>query len=270
VRAGEIELDVQRRGSGPALLMITGMGGSHRQWGEPFLAELERDFELITYDHRGVGASSPLRGPVSIPELAADALALLDAVGLARAHVLGISMGGMVAQELALGHCERVRTLTLGCTYCGGPGSLLTPETVIRRLVDAIRSRDRERALRTTWEVNVSARFAGDAGAYAAFRRATLEVPVAVRVQVEQMRAVTGHDTSTQLGRLRMPVLVAHGTADEMLPVANAHVIAEHLLSARLELLPGAGHLFYWEQPQQVAALVRSLAAAEIESGAAR
>src|ERR1700730_3236540 len=123
VRVGEIELDYERSGSGPPLLAIMGMSGRALHWGEPFLAALREDFEVLVYDHRGVGASSHLDGPISIVQLAEDAAGLLRALGLESAHVLGISMGGMVAQELALAHPELVRTLTLGCTYCGGEGS---------------------------------------------------------------------------------------------------------------------------------------------------
>jgi 3-oxoadipate enol-lactonase len=270
VRAGQVDLDVHRRGSGSPLLLIMGMGGNHWHWGEPFVAALERHFEVVAYDHRGVGASSGLSGPVSITELARDAAALLDALELDRAHVLGISMGGMVAQELALAHPDRVRTLTLGCSYCGGPGSLLTDGAVIARLVEAIRSGDRERALQTSWEVNVSPRLAADDGAFAAYREATLRAPVAVRVQVEQMRAVSEHDTSGRLAGLTMPVLIVHGTADEMLPVANAQTIASHLPHARLEQLNGAGHLFFWEQPARAAALVRELSRAALGAGTGR
>src|SRR3954468_9521217 len=121
VRIGDAELDVERSGSGPPLLLIRGMSGTALHWGEPFLRALREDFDVIAYDHRGVGASTRLEGEITIADMAADAAALLDALDISSAHVLGISMGGMVAQELALGWPERVRTLTLGCTYCGGP-----------------------------------------------------------------------------------------------------------------------------------------------------
>jgi 3-oxoadipate enol-lactonase len=122
-----------RRGEGEPLLLIQGMGGNHLSWGEPFLEALEGDFDVVAYDHRGVGRSSRVTDPFTIVELADDAAALLDALGWDSAHVVGISMGGMVAQELALRHPERLRTLTLGCTYCGGEGSALTSNEVFSR-----------------------------------------------------------------------------------------------------------------------------------------
>ena len=109
----------QRRGAGEPLLLIQGMSGTHLAWGEPFVADLERDFDVVAYDHRGIGRA-PVDAPFTIAELARTPPACsTSSAGRARTS-LGISMGGMVAQELALAHPERIRTLTLGCTYCGG------------------------------------------------------------------------------------------------------------------------------------------------------
>lgn len=255
--AGDVEVSYERAGSGAPMLLIMGMSGSRLTWGEPFLAELRRDFDVIAYDNRGVGESSWVREPFTIAELAGDAVALLDSLELDSVHVAGISMGGMIAQELALAHPERVRTLTLGCTYCGGPGAALTAEPVVRRLTEAIMSGDRARALRTSWEVNVSSAVAADAASFARFSETVLKRPVAVPVIMAQMRAIAQHDTSARLPGLSMPTLVVHGSLDEMLPVENAGVIADLIPRARLELMDGVGHLFFWEQPARSAALVR-------------
>jgi 3-oxoadipate enol-lactonase len=258
-RVGEIELSYERSGSGPPLLAIMGMSGTLLSWGEPFLAPLRESFEVIAYDHRGVGESSRMEAPFTIAQLAADAAGLLDALELDSAHVLGISMGGMVAQELALAGragSNRVRTLVLGCTYCGGEGSSLASPAVGQRLFEAIASRDRERVLRTTWEICISPRFRDDAALYDAHLSLTLQRPVAQAVIMAQMRAIAAHDTSARLPELEVPTLIVHGTADDLIPVHNAHVIAGHLPEARLEILEDAGHLFFWEEPQRSAALV--------------
>ncbi|HWX52858.1 MAG TPA: alpha/beta fold hydrolase [Solirubrobacteraceae bacterium] len=261
VRAGEVELDYERSGSGPPLLLIMGMSGTALTWGEPFLELLRRDFELIVYDHRGVGASSRLEGGITIAQLADDASRLLSALEIDSAHVLGISMGGMIAQELALAHPEQVRTLTLGCTYCGGPDAVQPDPSVLQRLAEAMMSGDRERALRTGWEVNVSPALAGDAEAYAAFHAIAERRAVAVPVVMAQLQACMAHDTSTRLGELAAPTLVIHGTVDEMLPVGNGQQLARLVPGSRLEVLDGVGHLFFWEQPERAAELVRSHAA---------
>jgi pimeloyl-ACP methyl ester carboxylesterase len=261
-RANEIELFYERHGDadGEPLLLVVGMSGTHRMWGDPFLQGLTGDggLEVIAYDHRGVGQSTRARGEISTADMAGDAAALLDALSLDSVHVFGISLGGMVAQQLALRHPDRVRSLTLGCTYCGGPGARLADEEVVERLNTGLQSGDRELAIRTTWEANVSAQTASDLEAFARFRERVLEVPVPFPVILAQIRAINAHDTSGELVRLRAPTLIVHGSADEMLPFENAEIIAGYLPHARLEVLDGVGHMFWWERPERAAELVRA------------
>ena len=254
---GEIKIDYERSGSGPPLLLIMGMSGTSLHWGEPFLDALRRDFEVIVYDHRGVGASSRLEGPVTIVEMAEHAVGLLDALSIDSAHILGISMGGMIAQELALAHPERVRTLTLGCTYCGGEGSSVMAPELARRLAAGRITGDRERAVRISWEANVSAALVDDADAYADYLAASQRRAVAVPVIMAQLGAISGHDTSERLSELTMPTLVIHGTADQILPVENGRLVASHIPGSRLEIFEGVGHLFFWERPDRSAELLR-------------
>src|SRR6201996_5300774 len=139
------ELYWERSGRGEPLLLIQGMSGTHLTWGERFLSRLEPDFDCVVFDNRGIGNSADAAGPFTIADLAADALAVMDAAGLESAHVLGISMGGMTAQELALAAPERLRTLTLGCTYPGGPGSSLADPEDAGPLLGAMGSGNLER-----------------------------------------------------------------------------------------------------------------------------
>jgi 3-oxoadipate enol-lactonase len=261
------ELFHLRRGTGEPLLLVQGMSGTHLAWGDAFAGELERDFDVIAYDHRGVGRSARVMAPFSIADLAEDAAGLLDALEIEDAHVLGISMGGMVAQELALRHPGRVRTLALGCTYPGGAEARITDPAVALRLSQAISSGDRERALRTGYEVNVSAAFAGDRANYQAFREMATQLPVALEVLMLQLQAIQAHDASGRLAGIDAPTLVVHGTEDQMLPVANGELIARLIPGAQLELLDGVGHMFWWEQPQRSARLVREHALRGVPAG---
>ena len=250
------EIHHVQRGDGEPLLLIQGMSGNHLHWGEPFLELLERQFALTLFDNRGVGRSARMEEPFTIADLAADAAGLLDALGLESAHVVGISMGGMIAQELALNHAEMIRTLTLGCTYSGGEGSALTSPEVWQRLADGMMSGDRERALRASFEVNVSRAYAEREDTYGTWREVMAQMPAAVKVIMAQLQAIGGHDTSARLLGIEAPTLVIHGDEDEMLPVANGRMIASLIPGSRLEILDGVGHMFFWEEPERSAALI--------------
>lgn len=245
-----------------------GMSGTRLHWGDPFLDLLDAHFDTIAYNHRGIGESSRFEKQFTLKELADDAAALLDALEIETAHVMGISMGGMIAQELALAHPERLRSLVLGCTYSGGPGSSRTSPQVWQDIGQAMATGDRDHAIRLSWEANVSPRFARDDEAYARFQEILTRMRVAIPVIMAQAQAILGHDTSRRLKDITTPTLVIHGTEDRLIPVHNAHMIAGLIPGSRLEILDGVGHLFFWEAPQRSAALVREHTAAAAAASA--
>lgn len=256
------EFHYERGGSGEPLLLVQGMSGTHVSWGETFRGALEESFDVVAFDNRGIGLSAPVDGPFTIVEMAADTVGLLEALGIESAHVVGISMGGMIAQELALAEPGRLRSLTLGCTYCGGPGSQLMPEENARKLMEGMASGDREKAIRASYEVNLSPAFRADEGAYAAFHEMASRVPAARRTIELQVQAIFGHDTSGRLGEIAAPTLILHGTDDGVLPFANGELIASLMPGARFEPLEDVGHMFWWEQPHRSAELIREHALA--------
>lgn len=256
------EFHYERAGSGEPLLLIQGMSGTHLSWGEPFKAALEEAFDVVAFDNRGIGLTGPVDGPFTIDDMAADTAGLLDALGWETAHVVGISMGGMIAQELALGHSGRLRSLTLGCTYCGGPGSMLMPEENLQKLVAGMQSGDREQAIRAGYEVNLSPAFRADEGRYAAFHEMATAGGAAKATIELQAQAIFGHDTSGRLGEIATPTLIVHGTEDGVLPFPNGELIASLTPAARFEVFEGVGHMFWWEQPQRSAELIREHALA--------
>jgi 3-oxoadipate enol-lactonase len=262
VDVGGIGLHYERAGSGEPLLLIQGMSGTHVSWGEPFRSPLEEAFDVVAFDNRGIGLSAPIDGPFTIAEMAADTAGLLDALEIERAHVVGISMGGMIAQELALAHPERLRSLTLGCTYCGGAGSKLMPEENAQKLLGGLASGDREKAIRAGYEVNLSPTFRADEGRYAAFHEMATTVPAAKQTIELQVQAIFGHDTSGRLGGIATPTLIVHGTADGVLPVENGLLISSLMPAARLETFEDVGHMFWWERPDRSAELIREHALA--------
>ena len=252
------ELYWERSGSGEPLLLIQGMSGTHLSWGRPFLAELERHFECVVFDNRGIGNSAEVAGPFTIADLAADALTVMDAAGFETAHVLGISMGGMTAQELALAAPERLRTLTLGCTYPGGDGSSLADPADATVLVEALASGNLDTVFKAMYEINLSPGFRADDSNYSDFTAMASALPARQATVQLQLQAVVGHDAQARLAEITTPSLVIHGTVDRMIPPANGEIIASLISGAVLELLEDVGHMFWWEQPQLSATLIRA------------
>jgi 3-oxoadipate enol-lactonase len=264
VDASGTELHYLRAGEGEPMLLIQGMSATHLAWGRPFLDELERSFDTIVFDNRGMGLSGRAELPFTIAGLATDTVGLLDALELKSVHLVGISMGGMIAQELALAHPERIRTLTIGASYCGGPeGTLMAPED-LRMLTAAYASGEAEQVFRAMWEINLSPGFRADDSRFAAFTEMGSALPAPQPVVLQQMRACGAHDTHERLGQIDLPTLVIHGDVDRLLGYANGRQIAALIPGARLETLEGVGHMFWWEQPQHSAELIREHALAPV------
>jgi pimeloyl-ACP methyl ester carboxylesterase len=253
---GGRELYYTRTGSGPPVLLIQGLGGHGAHWGEEFPALLAERLEVIALDHVGTGRSGRLEGGLTIASMADDAAALLAELGIERAHVIGLSMGGMVAQELALARPELVDRLVLIGTSPSAQRGVRTPPEVMEALGEAWSSGDRERALWVGLEVNVSPAAAADPGIRALWREIAADRPVALQVLAAQLDAVREFDALDRLAALAAPTLVIHGTVDRMLPFDNARLLLDAIPDARLEPFDGAGHLPFLERPGRAAELV--------------
>jgi pimeloyl-ACP methyl ester carboxylesterase len=244
-------------GAGDPLLLIMGLGATHEWWYRvsPVLA---RRFRTILFDNRGVGLSDVPPGPYSISQMAADAVAVLDAAGADAAHVFGASMGGMVAQEVALQYPRRVRSLILGCTACGGRDGV----PARREVLDALGARatmTREEAMR----VMVPYIFDADTP------RDVVEADLAVRLKTNvpnegyfaQLQAIRSWPGSlSRLGSLGTPTLVVHGETDELVPAENGRILARAIPNASLVMIPRASHIFFTDRfDASCAAIMRFL-----------
>lgn len=252
-------LDVELFGSGEPLLLIPGMSAHREMWTEELLDALTPRFTVATYDHRGIGASSRAEEQFTVADLAADARGVLDGLDWERAHVMGTSMGGMVAQELVLSAPDRVRSLVLGCTTAGGPGSIDSRGAA--RLVESIASRDAARVARTAFEVNLSPDFAARVGAFERFASMSTKRRVPSVVVGYQAVACAGHDTRDRLEKIRVPTTVIHGDADEVIEVREGERLAAAIPDATLEKWPGVGHMYWWEKPAETADVIARTAA---------
>jgi len=252
-RNENVELAYELLGDGPPLLLIQGLGYGGRGWG-PVLDLLAEDFTVAAFDNRGFGASDVPAGPYSVPELAEDARAVLDAAGLDQAHILGASLGGMVAQELALAHPERIDMLVLACTTPGGLGSFPMPAQTVALMLEAP-TMPPDAALRRFVENAL-----GDGTSEELVERIvayrTTNPPDLGGWQAQAAAGAT-HDAFDRIGRIAAPTLVVHGTEDAVVDPRNADLLAERIPGARVELLEGCGHLLFWEQPERFAGLIR-------------
>jgi pimeloyl-ACP methyl ester carboxylesterase len=235
----------EEHGAGDPLLLIMGLGAT-LEWWDRVTPTLAARYRTILFDNRGVGRSDVPPGPYSIPEMADDAVAVLDAAGVTSAHVFGASMGGMIAQEVALRHPGRVRSLILGCTACGGKEAVPAGREVAIAL-SARATLTREQAM---W---VMAPHTFDAST----PKEKVAEDIAVRLrsivtnegyfaQLQAIRAWSG--THDRLSRITMPTLVIHGETDELVPPENGRVIARAIPGARLVMLPHASHIFLTDQ----------------------
>lgn len=245
-----------REGSGEPLLLIMGVAGHHEMWGRRFVDGLTDRYDVVAYDHRGIGESARADEPFTIADLAGDAAAVLDHLGWDTAHVMGISMGGTVAQELALSHPERVRRLVLGCTWAGpdADGAGVWGDAV-GKLAEAAGS-DPLTAARLMFEANHSAAYAAEPGHFETFVEAAAAAKVPGPVILMQMQAAAAFSANERLAELEKPTLVLHGTADEVILAAAGERLASSIPAATLERFDGVGHLFFWEEPERTASLV--------------
>jgi 3-oxoadipate enol-lactonase len=239
-------------GSGPPVLLIQGLGYGGRGFG-PAIELLAEDFTVALFDNRGFGASDVPAGPYTVAELADDAAAVLDAAGFERAHVVGASLGGMVAQELALARPERVDRLVLACTTPGGAGSHAMPERTVA-LIAQVPQLDPDVALRRLVENSLGQPTPELVEEVLAYRRAH---PPDTAGWMAQAAAGAGHDALDRLGDIKAPTLVVTGSADAVVDPRNSELLAERIPDARLERLDGCGHLLFWERPEEFAELVR-------------
>ena len=236
-----LNVEVHGSGSAPPLILLEGLGGDIPGWRRN-VPHLASELRVIAYDFRGNGNSDEPTGPCTMATFVEDTLAVLDGLGIERAHVYGQSFGGMVAQELGLRAPKRARTLILACTHMG-PGhavrsSARVPKGEPWRALYAPGFPDRHPE-HVAEDLRIGA--------------AQPEHPEGGRRQWEAMQ---GFDSSDRLSSLRIPTLVLHGIEDQTVPVENARRLAERIPDAKLVLLEGAGHLYHSEQAEAADAAV--------------
>jgi 3-oxoadipate enol-lactonase len=259
---GPVTLSWESFGEGPPVLLIAGQGMTADGWWAtvPVLAE---SFRVIAFDNRDTGASSRVPWFYSAAQMAEDAVAVLDAAGEQRAHVYGVSLGSLVAQEVVLRHPERVNGLVLGASSAGGfaaykPSPLSPAQTFMVRAGTMGPAEAEWAAVPYTYAKKTTRshpeRIATDIDHRLSSHPETL-------AYVHQATVVATHDAYERLNRVGAPTLVVHGEQDIFMPPANALVLAERIPGAQLQLWPDAGHLYMIDEPKADREVARFLAA---------
>lgn len=250
-----IHIHYESHGVGEPLLLIQGLGANATGWAMQ-IPEFSRKFRVVIFDNRGAGRSEKPNEPYTMSQMADDAAGVLDKLGIGSAHVFGMSLGGMIAQELALSRRERVRTLVLGGTMCGGPKATFAGAELVIKFISLMGLPIAE-AIEAGLSLVYSDEFIAakkDELVSRALENIHLTAP-SYALQ-RQFMAVVGFNTYDRLPSLRIPTLVLAGTDDKVMPAANAHVLADVIPGARLVQFEGAGHGFIVERAEEVNATV--------------
>lgn len=252
-----VRLAYEERGNGEPLLFVQGLGYDRNGFG-PLPGLLADDFRVLVFDNRGVGDSDVPDGPYSVPMLAADAVAVLDAAGIESAHVLGVSLGGFVAQELALSSPERVRKLVLCSTAPSlAPPCYPVPERGMQAFA-AFPTMEREAGLRLMVENSL-----GDHGVRERpelveeiYRYRLERSPTLAAWQAQAMASAT-FDAYERVAEITAPTLVIHADEDLVVDFRNGELLAQRIPGAQFEVVPDRGHLVIWEEGEMLAPVVR-------------
>ncbi len=251
-----IKLRYETRGGGEPVALIMGFSGSGRGWGEAFLKLMEARFKIFVIDNRGTGESDKPDTEFTLGDMAADIAAVLDHAKTPRAHIFGISMGGMIAQEFALAYPQRTRGLVLGCTNCGASHSVPADPAAIANLIPAPGIDPIEQA-RRAFSVACGKAFLNSAAGQETLSQAIAEMgnyPITpMHTFMRQGQAIGSFDSFARLGQIKLPTLIIHGDDDSIVPYPNADVLQGAIAGSKKHTLKAAGHMFFWEVPDEAA-----------------
>ena len=249
VKVGDVSIYYEVHGEGEPLLLIMGYGHNSGHWFSQ-IPGLSHEYGVIAFDNRGTGRSVKPDIPYTVQMLAEDMSGLLEALGIDAAHIYGVSMGGMIAQEFALRYPDKMIGLILGCTTCGGRNSIMPDAEAMGLLFDTERMKrlTPEEGARETLPFLCNQEFIDNNPDIAErYIAKTVEYVTPLRGFMRQAEAITAHDTYNRLPQIKAPTLVIAGTADRLVPVENSRILASRIPNAELVILENMGHFFFME-----------------------
>lgn len=243
VKVNDIQIHYEVHGEGFPLVMIMGLGGDIHWWDPRMVQELSKRFRLIMFDNRGAGRTDVSDKRYTLRLFADDTAGLMDALGISRAHILGISMGGMIAQELALSYPEKVEKLVLLATACGGVRSIPPSEEVMEVLTAERNKMSPEEILRGFFSLCVTEDFIRKNPDYIELSvQQTVKPPISNEAYMRQLNAAREFDTYDRLPQIGQATLILQGKQDILTPPENGSILAEAIPNAKLVLFENSAH----------------------------
>jgi pimeloyl-ACP methyl ester carboxylesterase len=234
-------------GQGEPLVMIRGLGSNADHW-YPQLPVLSKHYQVLVFDNRGIARTSDVEGPYSIRGMAEDTIGLMDAAGFEKAHILSLSMGGMIAQEIALTYPQRVKGLILCVTHCGG-GKQVPPTEEISNIFNAMIQEGTDEAKMAASAVLFAPETLEKRPELAAqYAEVSLRQPVPAEILTKQLNAAQDFDTWDRLPQITAPTLLLGADQDVLIPLENSEILAGRIPNAELVIVKGGGHQVLIEQ----------------------
>ncbi|HKO99514.1 MAG TPA: alpha/beta fold hydrolase [Pyrinomonadaceae bacterium] len=247
---GNVDIHYEVYGDGEPLVLIPGFAAGAWIWFKD-VAPLATRFKVVTFDPRGIGQSTFESEPLTMRSLADDTAALLNGLGIERAHILGVSFGGFVALEFALAYAEATRTLSLCCTSFGGPNHVAPSMDIVTAVLSTNGFNTEERIRRNLLPAFSPDFLSSHPDEVDEAIRLRLANPLVEEAYRYQLKAGLGFDAESRVGAIKAPTLVFSGDADRIVPVQNSRNLVERIPGARLRLVEGGSHLFFMEQPEE-------------------
>jgi len=243
VKVGDINIYYEVHGKGEPLVMIPGSASSVGGF-FMHIPVFSREYQVIAFDPRGAGRSDAPDITYTMEMMADDLAGLLYAISIDSAHILGASMGGLIAQQFVLRHPKRVRSLILVCTSCGGPHSVITTDPEILEMYQHPKDLPPKEMFRQNFPLMASREYINNnSGLITQIIEKFMEYPAPPQGQMRQTQALMAHDTYNHLSEIKAPTLIISGDADRALPVQNSRIMASRIPGAELVILKNAGHL---------------------------
>ena len=248
IRIDKLIMYYELQGQGDPVVLISGLGSNATIWFKQ-LPALSEHYKVLAFDNRGAGRTAKPEYEYTISQLAYDTRYLMDALQMEPAHIFGFSMGGMIAQEIALQWPEAVKSLVLGCTFAGGPHSIRAGQEIASYLRPAGPGVQRfEENMHASWLLLYSEEWIA-ANHDLLMQRANelKDLRTAPEFFARQVDAVAKHDTFDRLDKIKVPTLILTGDKDQLMPPQNSRLLNERIPNSQLVVLPGAGHYFFVE-----------------------